>query len=88
MKYPTAVASPWPPEKTANGQNIWQIPGQNSSSNGFTNAATQIVWGTDPTGSNNPPSAPGLTLGTMYTWSITVNDANRNSASMQVNYQP
>jgi hypothetical protein len=66
---------------------IWQIPGQNSSSNGFTYAQTQtgattgqITWGVDPTGdSSNTPSS-SLSSANNYNWSISVQDSNGNSA--------
>jgi hypothetical protein len=74
---------------------IWQIPGQNSNSNGFTYAQTQtgattgqITWGTDPTGASNPPSVSALTTGATYGWSISVQDANGNQAQASVNYTP
>jgi hypothetical protein len=74
--------------------NIWQIPGQNSNSNGFTYAETetgattgQITWGTDPTGASNPPSG-ALITGDSYYWSISVQDTNGNQAQTSVNYIP
>jgi hypothetical protein len=74
---------------------IWQIPSQNSSSNGFSYAQTQtgattgqITWGTDPTGASNSPSVIALTAGATYYWSISVQDANSNQAQVSVNYAP
>ncbi|HTC64923.1 MAG TPA: putative Ig domain-containing protein, partial [Candidatus Saccharimonadales bacterium] len=74
---------------------IWQIPNQNSNSNGFTYAQTQnsattgqIVWGTDPTGGGNSPSVSALTTGATYNWSISVQDANNNQAQASVSYVP
>jgi hypothetical protein len=73
---------------------IWQIPGQNSNSNGFTYAQTQtgattgqITWGTDPTGGGSSPSGP-LISGDQYSWSISVQDTNGNQAQASVNYLP
>ncbi len=69
--------------------NIWQIPGNNSNTNGFTNSQIpgSLTWGTDPTDSNNTPST-GLTTGTTYDWSIQSQDTNGNSAQNSVWYQP
>jgi hypothetical protein len=70
---------------------IWQIPSQNSNSNGFTFAQAptgQITWNTDPTGATNPPSVSALTTGATYGWSISVQDANGNQAQASVNYTP
>ena len=74
---------------------IWQIPGQNSNSNGFTYAQTQtgvttgqITWNTDPTGAGDLPSVGSLTSGDTYGWSISVQDANGNQAQTSVNYAP
>ncbi len=72
-----------------NGNTIWQIPGNNSNSNGFASTITSIVWGTDPTGdSSNTPSVGSLTTGTTYTWQIELQDSNGNQAATQVNYTP
>jgi hypothetical protein len=72
----------------SNGNQIWSIPGNNVKSNGFSNATTSIVWGTDPTNSSNPPSVGSLTSGMTYTWTIQATDSKGNTASIQVNYQP
>jgi hypothetical protein len=71
--------------------NIWQIPGQNSNSNGFTYAETetgsttgQITWGTDPTGGGSTPSS-SLNASDNYNWSITVQDSNGNQAQSSAN---
>jgi hypothetical protein len=65
---------------------IWQIPGQNSNSNGFTFAETeigattgQITWGTDPTSGGSTPSST-LNSSDDYYWQITVQDSNGNQA--------
>ncbi len=70
------------------GNSIWQIPGNNSNTNGFDSTITSIVWGTDPTGGGSTPSVGSLTTSTIYNWQITAMDANGNSAQTQVNYQP
>jgi len=70
---------------------IWQIPGQNSNSSGFTSAdipGASITWGTDPTDGSNTPSAGTLTNGVDYSWSILTQDSNGNQAQSQVDYQP
>jgi hypothetical protein len=71
----------------ANGNQIWQIPNHDSGA-GFPSTITSITWGTDPTGSNNPPSVSTLTDGENYNWQIQVQDANGNTAQMQVSYEP
>ena len=70
------------------GGTIWQIPGNNSNSNGFSSSTTSITWGTDPTGGGSTPSIPSLVLGTNYSWQIELQDSNGNQATTQVNYQP
>ncbi|HUX45573.1 MAG TPA: putative Ig domain-containing protein [Terracidiphilus sp.] len=71
------------------GNTIWQVPGNNSNSNGLDSSITSIVWGTDPTGdSSNTPTVPSLTTSTTYNWQITVQDANGNSAQQQVYFIP
>jgi hypothetical protein len=72
----------------ANNTSIWQIPGSNSNSNGFTSSTTSITWGTDPTGGGSTPSIGSLSTSTVYTWSIQVSDSLGNSAQTQVQYQP
>lgn len=68
---------------------IWQIPGNNSNSNGFPSTVTQIVWGTDPTGdTSNTPNPSSLTLSTQYNWAIQTMDSNGNSATNMVWYMP
>lgn len=76
----------------ATGSDIWDIPGQNSNTNGFTNTqipgSPGIVWGTDPTDNTNTPSVGSLTNGTTYNWQIQVQDSNGNQAQTQVYYIP
>ena len=72
---------------------IWQIPSQNSKSNGISSSITSITWGADPTGANNPPMLNGqplssLTSGDTYNWTITVQDSNGNTAQMQTSLTP
>lgn len=61
---------------------IWQVPGPNSGSNGFTNSLTSLNWGVDPTDASNN-LAPGFTLTdlSMYSWQVQVQDSNGNEAS-------
>ena len=67
---------------------LWQIPGNNSNSTGFSSSITSITWGTDPTGGGSTPTVGSLTIGTVYNWTITVQDANGNQAQTQNWYQP
>ena len=66
---------------------IWQIPGNNSKSNGFSSSYTSIPWGTDPTGSGSLPNVSSLNGSTYYSWQIQASDVNGNSAQVQVNFQ-
>lgn len=78
-----------------NGGMIWQIPGQNSNSNGFTYAETSggsgttgtITWGIDPTGQGSTPFS-NLSPGTTYNWSIVSQDSNGNQAWSWTYYIP
>jgi len=73
----------------SSGNTVWQIPSNSSNLSGFSSSVTSITWGTDPTGdTSNTPSVSSLTVGTNYTWSIQVQDANGNTATQQVQYQP
>jgi len=74
----------------ASGGTIWQIPSDNSNSNGLTSAITSVPWSTttDPTGATNPPTVTSLTAGTNYVWEVQAFDNNNNFAVTQVNYQP
>jgi len=71
-----------------NGNNtIWQIPGNNSNSNGFSSSITSITWGTDPTNPNNTPNVSSLNGSTNYNWQIQATDINGNSAQVQVSFE-
>ena len=72
----------------SSNSDIWDIPGNNSNSNGFSSSITSITWGTDPTGGGSTPSISSLVLGANYSWQIQVQDSNGNSAVTQVSYQP
>jgi sugar lactone lactonase YvrE len=72
----------------AYGDVVWQIPAMNSSSSGFSSSIASIVWGTDPTGANNPPSIPSLSPNEAYVWSILVQDSYGNTAEMPATYRP
>ncbi|MDR3735852.1 MAG: Ig-like domain-containing protein [Acidobacteriaceae bacterium] len=72
---------------------IWQIPGNNSHSNGgFTSTqipGASLTWGIDPTNSsNNLSGGTALTHGTTYNWQIQTNDTAGDSATRQVSYTP
>ncbi len=67
----------------------WQIPGNNSKSNGFSSSAvTSIIYPTDPTDSTNTASPSSLTTGQQYNWQISAQDSNGNSAQQQVYFIP
>ncbi len=71
-----------------NGNNtIWQIPGNNSNSNGFSSSITSLTWGSDPTNPNNPPNVSSLNGSTNYNWQIQATDINGNSAQVQVSFE-
>ncbi len=70
-----------------NGNQIWQIPGNNSNSNGFSSSITSINWNVDPTGSGNLPSVSSLNGSSTYNWQITASDVNGNSAQVQVSFE-
>ncbi len=72
----------------SNGNTIWQIPGNNSNSNGFDSSITSITWGTDPTGGGSTPSVGSLTSGITYTWTIQATDSNGNETITQTTFQP
>lgn len=64
----------------ATGSTIWQIPGVNSSSSGFSSSITSLSWGVDPTDPGNVPNVPGLADKALYTWGIQAQDNNGNQA--------
>jgi hypothetical protein len=65
--------------------NIWFVPGTGT---GLAPGTTSITWAVDPTDSANSPSVGSLTLGTTYSWAVTVQDGNYNTARTAVSYQP
>ncbi|MGD0632552.1 MAG: putative Ig domain-containing protein [Terracidiphilus sp.] len=69
-----------------NGNQIWQIPGNNSNSNGFSSSITSITWGTDPTGGGSTPTAPNLNNSATYTWQVQTRDSSGNQTQTQVNF--
>ena len=74
--------------------NIWQIPGSNSKSKGFTFAETgsgntgTLTWGIDPILGDNSTPTGSLILNTVYNWQIQVQDSNGNTAQTTTWYQP
>ena len=62
-----------------NNCTIWEIPGQNSKSNGFSSSITSLTWGSDPTGGGSTPNG-SLSSANNYSWSISVQDSNGNQA--------
>lgn len=74
-----------------NNSDIWDVPSQNSSSNGFLYSqvsGASLTWGVDPTNSSNTPTVTSLTVGTQYSWSLTAIDADGNQATSGTWYQP
>ncbi|MGA9527861.1 MAG: Ig domain-containing protein, partial [Terriglobales bacterium] len=71
----------------SNGNNIWQIPGNNSNSNGFSSSITSITWNVDPTNSGNLPTVSSLNGNANYNWQIQASDTNGDSAQVQVTFQ-
>ncbi|HTW80286.1 MAG TPA: putative Ig domain-containing protein [Terracidiphilus sp.] len=72
----------------SSNNDIWQIPNQNSSANGFTSSQVTppLTWGVDPTDSSNAPSVSALTENTQYNWQVTTMDSNGNSATASANF--
>lgn len=70
-----------------NGNTIWQIPGNNSNSSGFSSAIKSILWGVDPTNGGSLPSVSSLSAGGNYQWQIQAQDVYGNQSSTQVNFQ-
>ena len=66
---------------------IWQIPGQNSKSNGFSSSTTSLTWGVDPTGGGSTPTG-SLSNSDTYNWTVQAQDSNGNQAGTSANYQP
>ena len=77
----------------ATNSDIWDIPGNNSNSNGFTSAqipdSPGIEWTSTYLGdTSNTPSVTSLTSFDQYNWQIQVQDSNGNSAQTNVYYIP
>jgi hypothetical protein len=70
------------------GNQIWNVPGNNSNTNGLASSVTSLLWDADPTDPTNHPSVPSLTIGVTYQWMISVRDINGNSAQMQQSFTP
>ena len=68
---------------------IWNVPSNNSNSNGFANSqiTPPLVWGMDPTNAGNQPSPSSLSAGGNYSWSVQARDINGNSAQAQMNFE-
>jgi hypothetical protein len=71
----------------SNNNTIWQIPGSNSKSNGFSSSTTSLVWGTDPTGGGSTPTVSSLASSATYSWQIQTQDSNGNEAQTEVSFQ-
>ena len=63
------------------GTTIWQIPGSNSNSTGFSSSITSLSWGIDPTDASNDLT-PGFALTDQanYSWQIQAQDNSGNQA--------
>jgi hypothetical protein len=59
-----------------------------NNGDGLPYTTTSVVWGVDPSDAGNTPSPSSLTLGTNYTWTITVLDSNGNQATTTASYTP
>jgi len=72
-----------------NNGSVWNIPSNNSKSNGFSSSqiTPPLAWGVDPTNSNNLPSPSSLSAGAYYSWSLQAQDSNGNSAQAQMNFE-
>ncbi len=77
----------WQQNNCSGNCTIWQIPGQNSNSNGFASTITSLTWGTDPTGGNSLPTGD-LSNSDTYNWTVQVQDSNGNQAGTSASYQP
>jgi hypothetical protein len=67
------------------GGSIWGVPNYGI---GLPYTNTSLTWGVDPTDSTNAPTVTSLTLGTTYTWTVSVQDLNFNTAQTTVTYVP
>ena len=73
--------------QNSNGM-IWQIPGNNSNSNGIPSTISSLKWNVDPIQGDNNNSLPTeLSLpNSTYTWQIQASDVNSNSSMVQANF--
>jgi hypothetical protein len=63
------------------GNTVWQIPGNNTNSYGFSSSITSLSWGIDPTDpSNDLAPSFALTDQAIYSWEIQAQDSNGNQA--------
>ena len=75
----------------SNGNTIWEIPPQDSSTGFASTISPFITWGVDPTNSGDLPNSSYLTNGGLntssnYNWSITAHDANMNEAQASASF--
>jgi len=61
----------------------WQIPSNNSNSNGFSSSITSITWDVDPTNSGDLPNVSALNGNSTYYWQMQTSDTNGDSAQVQ-----
>jgi hypothetical protein len=67
---------------------IWQVPSNNSNSNGLTSSTTSLSWDVDPTESGNQSSENPLSTSAQYSWSINATDSYNNQAQVSTWFQP
>jgi hypothetical protein len=72
-----------------NNGSVWNIPANNSNSNGFSSSqiTPPLLWDKDPTNQNNLASPSSLSVGAYYSWSLQAKDSNGNSAQAQMNFE-
>jgi hypothetical protein len=73
--------------QNSNGM-IWQIPGNNSNSNGIPSTISSLKWNVDPIQGDNNNSLPTESSlpNSTYTWQIQASDVNSNSSMVQANF--
>jgi hypothetical protein len=71
----------------SNKNSVWQIPGNQSNSNGFASTIDAITWDVDPTSTGDLPSITQLNGSSTYWWSIQSTDVNGNEAQIQWEFE-
>jgi hypothetical protein len=73
---------------TSCNSTIWQVPSNNSNSNGLTSSTTSLSWDVDPTDSTNKSGENPLSTSSQYSWSIQAQDSYNNQAQVSTWFQP